>query len=241
MRIRVPIVVVLLFALLTGCASNDFGAPVSGRIHNPNASYHTVARDETLFSISWMYGHDYRDVARWNSISSPYYIHTGQRLRLKPQTGSRSQQRPTYQKQQQKKQASIKAKSTYRYSKPGRWVWPTRGKLVQGFTAKEMGKKGIAISGRTGQSIVASAAGKVVYSGSGLLRYGKLIIIKHNNTYLSAYAHNRKLLVKEGASVTAGQAIAEMGNTGTKRTMLHFEIRKDGKPVNPLQYLPKKK
>jgi lipoprotein NlpD len=111
---------------------------------------------------------------------------------------------------------------------------------VRGFSSTDSGKKGIAIAGRPGATIIAAAAGKVVYSGEGLLRYGKLIIIKHNNTYFSAYAHNRRLLAKEGSQVKSGQKIAEMGRTGTDRTMLHFEIRKDGKSVNPLYYLPKK-
>src|SRR4051812_3368535 len=115
------------------------------------------------------------------------------------------------------------------------WVWPTKGKLLEGFSEAT---KGIDISGKPGQAVTASAAGKVVYSGAGLKGYGKLIIIKHNNTYLSAYAHNNKILVKEGETVTKGQKIAEMGNTDTDLVKLHFEIRKNGKPVDPLKHLP---
>jgi lipoprotein NlpD len=115
------------------------------------------------------------------------------------------------------------------------WIWPTKGKVLEGFTEST---KGIDIAGKPGQSVTASAAGKVVYSGAGLRGYGKLIIIKHNNTYLSAYAHNNKLLVKEGQTVTKGQQIAEMGNSDTSLVKLHFEIRKNGKPVDPLKYLP---
>jgi lipoprotein NlpD len=115
------------------------------------------------------------------------------------------------------------------------WTWPTKGKVLEGFTE---GTKGIDIAGKSGQSVTASAAGKVVYSGAGLRGYGKLIIIKHNNTYLSAYAHNNKILVKEGQTVDKGQKIAEMGDTDTHLIKLHFEIRKNGKPVDPLKYLP---
>jgi lipoprotein NlpD len=117
------------------------------------------------------------------------------------------------------------------------WLWPTSGKLVTGFS-DTANLKGIDIAGKAGQPIFASAAGKVVYAGTGLRGYGKLVIVKHNNTYLSAYAHNKDLLVKEGQQVTRGQKIAEMGNTDSDEVKLHFEIRKLGKPVDPLKYLP---
>ena len=119
------------------------------------------------------------------------------------------------------------------------WLWPTRGKVLQGYQPDSPGKKGIDISGRKGQSVMAAADGKVVYAGSGLVGYGRLIIIKHTESLLSAYGHNSELLVSEGEHVKAGQTIAKMGNSGTDRTQLYFEIRKDGKPVNPLRYLPK--
>lgn len=115
------------------------------------------------------------------------------------------------------------------------WIWPTTGKLLSSFSKNS---KGVKISGQAGQPILASAGGEVVYSGHGLRGYGNLIIIKHNNTYLSAYAHNSKILVKEGETVVKGQKIAEMGNTDTDTTQLHFEIRKHGKPVDPMEYLP---
>ncbi len=117
------------------------------------------------------------------------------------------------------------------------WVWPAKGKIVNGFS-EATSLKGIDIAGSAGQPIAASAAGKVVYAGSGLRGYGKLIIIKHNETYLSAYAHNRDILVKEGQQVGKGQKIAEMGNTDADQVKLHFEIRRQGKPVDPLRYLP---
>jgi len=121
-----------------------------------------------------------------------------------------------------------------------RWVWPTRGKVIKGFSASAEGKKGLDIAGKPGQTIVAAANGKIVYAGSGLRGYGKLIIIEHNKKYLSAYAHNRLLKVTEGDRVAQGQPIAEMGKTGTSRTMLHFEIRRDGQSVDPKRYLPPK-
>jgi lipoprotein NlpD len=115
------------------------------------------------------------------------------------------------------------------------WIWPAKGRLLEGFSEAS---KGIDIGGKAGEPVTASAAGKVVYSGGGLRGYGKLIIIKHNNTYLSAYAHNNKILVKEGQTVVRGQKIGEMGSTDTDLVKLHFEIRKNGKPVDPLKHLP---
>ena len=118
------------------------------------------------------------------------------------------------------------------------WRWPTRGELIRTFTADEPGKKGVDIRGRLGQPIWSAAAGRVVYGGNGLAAYGNLLIIKHDDNYLTAYAHNHKLRVQEGDSVIAGQHIADMGKSGTEQVMLHFEIRYQGKRVDPLRYLP---
>lgn len=120
------------------------------------------------------------------------------------------------------------------------WRWPAQGAVVTNFVAADPVRKGIDIAGDSGAEVRAAARGRVVYSGSGLPRYGNLIIIKHNDDYLSAYAHNDQLLVAEGAAVQAGQAIARMGASGTDRVKLHFEIRRDGRPVNPLQFLPRR-
>jgi lipoprotein NlpD len=117
------------------------------------------------------------------------------------------------------------------------WVWPATGKVITGFS-DTANLKGIDIAGKAGQPVLASAAGKVVYAGTGLRGYGKLVIVKHNADYLSAYAHNREILVKEGQQVTKGQKIAEMGNTDSDQVKLHFEIRQRGKPVDPLRFLP---
>ncbi|KUI97834.1 peptidoglycan DD-metalloendopeptidase family protein [Vibrio sp. MEBiC08052] len=123
-------------------------------------------------------------------------------------------------------------------TKIDRWLWPTKGRVVRQFSAIDQGNKGIDIAGQRGQSVVSSAAGTVVYSGNALRGYGNLVIIKHNDKYLSAYAHNDRLLVSEGQSVKAGQKIATMGSSGTSSVRLHFEIRYQGKPVNPKRYLP---
>jgi lipoprotein NlpD len=120
------------------------------------------------------------------------------------------------------------------------WSWPVSGRVIRGYDPKSAGKKGVDIAGKTGQSVRAAAAGKVVYSGSGLSGYGRLIIVKHNKNFLSAYAHNRKLIAREGQWVEKGEVIAQMGSSGTDRTQLHFEIRKQGRPVDPLRYLPKR-
>ena len=118
-----------------------------------------------------------------------------------------------------------------------RWYWPAEGKVIRTFSRS--GGKGIDIAGRLGQPILAASDGQVVYSGSGLIGYGQLIIVKHNKRFLSAYAHNNKILVKEGDEVRGGQRIAEMGKSGARQVMLHFEIRRDGRPTDPLRYLPK--
>jgi lipoprotein NlpD len=136
--------------------------------------------------------------------------------------------------------AAAKAAQTMLPSDRLTWAWPASGRLLRAFDARREDRKGIDIGGRSGQPVRAAAGGKVVYSGSGLGGYGRLIIIKHNKEYLSAYAHNRKLIASEGQWVEKGQEIALMGNSGTDRVQLHFEIRKLGKPVDPLRYLPRR-
>jgi len=210
-------------------------------------TYHRVQPGETLYSISWRYGLDYREVAGWNHIQSPYTIYTGQLLRVSPpvererriaSAPSASRVAPVVNKPAA---ASTSAPSPTSDSAPIRWQWPVRGSLKQTFSEADLGRKGIDIAGQAGQSIRAAAAGNVVYAGSGLLNYGKLIILKHDDNYLSAYAYNRTLLVKEGDRVAAGQHIADMGNKSSGPAMLHFEIRYDGRPINPLKYLPQQR
>ena len=120
------------------------------------------------------------------------------------------------------------------------WAWPANGMLIGKFSSNGSLNKGIDIAGELGQPVLAAADGAVVYAGSGLRGYGELVIIKHSDAYVSAYGHNRRLLVREGQQVKVGQHIAEMGSTGADRVKLHFEIRRQGKPVDPLQYLPRR-
>ncbi len=137
-----------------------------------------------------------------------------------------------------KKTPEATSATTSKSDKVSKWLWPTKGRVIKNFSAGEQGNKGIDIAGQRGQPIVSTASGTVVYSGNALRGYGNLVIVKHNDNYLSAYAHNDKLLVSEGQSVTSGQKIATMGSSGAKSVKLHFEIRYQGKSVNPKRYLP---
>jgi lipoprotein NlpD len=181
-------------------------------------------------------------LASINGLRSPYTIKPGQTLRLSsaktyrsPPTTRTTTRATTRTTTTTRKPA---ATSSPLDNRKVSWQWPVHGKLITTFKSNKTGRKGIDIAGTEGKAIKAAAAGKVVYSGNGLISYGNLVIIKHNRNYLSAYAHNRRLLVKEGDTIKAGQKIAELGRTGTDSPRLHFEIRKNGKPVNPLQYLP---
>ena len=231
-------------------------------------TYHVVKRGETLYSISWLYGHDYRKIAHWNGVMSPYVIKEGQRLSLLRPQGVESWQSTAHLSKKVAKSGrrdevlkGSRAKSdkmteravpvTKRVEKNGRksrvnkslqWSWPTRGgQILQTFDSTDPGKSGLDIGGRNGQSIYSVSSGRVVYSGGGLPRYGKLIIVKHDNVFLSAYAHNKDLLVKEGDWVKVGQIIARMGDSGTSKVKLHFEIRRNGRAINPLGVLPKRR
>ena len=219
---------------------------------------HRVKKGETLYSIAFRYGIDYRSLAKVNGIKAPYQILIGQQLTIIPQANSPS--RATVQRSKpsktvptktpyrvsttkrgsvQSKSKNIPAKSaSYSSNRKVYWHWPVRGKIVTSFSPKDH-RKGIDIRGKVGDTVAATDAGDVVYSGDGLLGYGNLIIIRHNSSYLSAYGHNKKLLVKEGAKVKRGEKIAEMGRSRKKGAILHFEIRRNGKPVNPLRYLPR--
>ena len=207
-------------------------------------TYHRVQPGDTLYSISWRYGLDYREVAGWNHIQSPYTIYNGQLLRVTPPIGQKRRvvSEPAITRAAPVMNAPVapatRSPSSTTSSAPLKWLWPVKGRVKQTFSETDLSRKGIDIGGKSGQSIVAAAAGNVVYAGSGLLNYGKLIILKHDDNYLSAYAYNRALLVKEGDVVAAGQHIADMGNKTNGVAMLHFEIRYDGRPINPLKFLP---
>ena len=256
---RLRIIISLLF--IQSCTST-IEAPVDSRktdqINTPatvssyepesvSKGFHKVISGDTLYSIAWRYGLDYRYIARWNSISERYVIYPGQEIRLIPTTGSSRPEvppqiatRPTSpatSKPPVKNKTATSTKPTVTQSIV-KWRWPADGPLLTSNTPTS--KNGVDISGIVGQSIDAAATGEVVYSGSGLLGYGKLIIIKHNETFLSAYAHNQNIHITEGDKVVAGQRIATMGYGKNNKPMLHFEIRKNGKPTNPLLFLPKK-
>ena len=218
-RLAVPILTLLLGA----CASQSAWEP----------DEHIVRRGETLFSIAWRYGKDPRAVARWNQLGDGSLIYPGQVIRLTPpSTAGKAAVTPPPRKPEPKPLPVIPAQS------PPPWGWPTDGSVSVEFRGKPGTGTGILIDGRAGQPINAAASGRVVYAGSGLIGYGQLIILKHNDTYLSAYGYNASLLVKEGELINKGQRIATMGEGPERKARLHFEIRRNGKPVNPRQYLP---
>jgi lipoprotein NlpD len=214
---------ILLTLLLAACSS--------GSSWQAKPEQHIVRKGETLFAIAWRYGKDPADVARWNQLGDGSLIYPGQVIRLTPPSGA-SQRGGSTRNGSRESLPSIPAQP----SPP--WAWPTRGRIAVEFGGKPGSGTGVLIDGRAGQAIVAAASGKVVYAGGGLIGYGQLIIVKHNDTYLSAYGHNAKLLVKEGQSVRKGQQIATMGEGPERKPRLHFEIRRNGEPVNPRQYLP---
>lgn len=240
----------ILFTGAGGCARFvDYGEGYSREADykdprppkNTTITYHTVRKGETLYSIAWQYGHDYRAVASWNQLSRSYTIYPGQKLRVRaPDSQSVAKSSSTSKKSASRKSSTTSRKVATSARSP-QWRWPTQGKVISRFAANDPTRQGIDISGKRGQPVVAAASGWVVYSGNGLRGYGNLVIIQHNETYFSAYAHNQKVLVKEKDKVKSGQRIADMGNSGTDRVMLHFEIRRNGKPSNPLKYLPKQR
>jgi len=193
--------------------------------------FHTVQRGDTLIRIALDNGQNWRDVARWNNLDNPSLIEVGEVLRVVPPQGDGVVARPITAGSNASSAASAPAGED-----EVAWIWPARGTTLAGFD--ELKNKGVDIAGRAGDPVLAAADGRVVYAGSGLRGYGNLVILKHNNTYLTAYAHNQSLLVKEDQAVKQGQKIAEMGSTDADRVKLHFEIRRQGKPVDPARYLP---
>jgi len=203
----------------------------------------TVQRGDSLYKIGRAHGISALDLALWNGIQPPYTIYPGQRLRLYPATGkstgtasSKPPQTPAATRPAQSPPPQMPAQAPER--SPFKWRWPTDGQVVTRFEQSDATRQGVDIGGKSGQAVRASADGLVVYSGAGLVGYGELVIIKHDEQWLTAYGHNRARLVNEGARVKAGDKIAEMGRTGAARDMLHFEIRYNGRPVDPQRYLP---
>lgn len=198
-----------------------------------------VQRGDTVYALARIHSITPADLIAWNSLSNPSTIYPGQIIRLYPQ-GAGGGRVPTTVVTAPRPSGGTSSTTTP--VAPVRsnvsWRWPADGAVVGRYVAGETTKQGVDIAGTSGQAVKAAADGVVVYSGAGLVGYGELIIVKHNEQWLSAYGHNRKRLVNEGQSVKAGQQIAEMGRTGANRDMLHFEIRYNGKPVDPQQYLP---
>lgn len=242
---------ILLVFLLTACTSPDI---YYNRDFNPPVYFgaHIVQSGETLYNIAWRYGRDYKELASANNIRSPYVLTVGQRINLEVDensyrsrpSGSSKSVKSSSNVTKRKSQAVSGNKSTNN-KKPSisnniTWGWPHVGLILAKYSVNSRNRninKGIDIGGTEGDEIRAAASGEVVYAGNGLLGYGNLIIINHSERYLSAYGHNEVILVKEGEKVRLGQRIARMGRKGQK-PLLHFEIRKDGQPVNPENYLP---
>ena len=293
------VMISIAILLLSGCrASGNHRAPVverdvstkkpqtlsrgpAQREQEVRPQFYVIQKGDTLYSIAFEHGLDYREVAEQNNIENPAAIQIGQQIKLLPSDDVVSERsridtkplaaatpgvivkkdQPKIAKlpysdkavaqienmQQETGQSVAAVAAPIPLVKPAQeidtaadegmeWSIPTKGKVISEYS-ESANRKGVDIAGVKGQTVVASAAGKVVYSGSGLRGYGKLVIIKHNKTYLSAYAHNEQIMVKEGQSVTKGQKIAEMGSTDADQVKLHFEIRKFGKPVDPAKFL----
>lgn len=254
---RLLTLIALIFAL-TACLGGGHPAPVVERQGRPSVipDSHLVHRGETLYSIAWRYGMDFKGLASANNIGWPYTIYPGQRLKIKAAASSTAKTRGSTSASTARTTTSQSSRVTKPTSAntsketadglaldakrfPFRWQWPVKGRLLKTYHSGSAVHKGIDIQGNLGEPVRAANSGKVVYAGSGLVGYGKLLIIKHDEQYLSAYGHNRVLLVGEGELVKVGQKIAEIGDTGTDRAKLHFEIRRNGQPINPLSKLPR--
>ncbi|WP_428101785.1 peptidoglycan DD-metalloendopeptidase family protein [Candidatus Rariloculus sp.] len=214
---------------------------------------YVVQPGDTLYTIAWRYGVDYRTLASWNGLENPDLILVGQLIRLSASPGAEPEPRVAAPAPQPAPRAPtapgprvaapVPQPAQRAPAPPGpvlpspRWQWPTQGPVISEFGSTQAIASGIGIGGRPRQPVNAAAGGRVVYAGSGLIRYGQLVIIKHNDTFLSAYGYNDRLVVDQGDDVRQGQKIAEMGLGPERTARLHFEIRRNGVPVNPAQYL----
>jgi lipoprotein NlpD len=240
--------------------------PLPGAENAGKPGYYTVKRGDTVMRIGLETGQAWRDIVRWNNLENPNLIEVGQVLRVvppvaataaaSPATGAVSRPvasssvapagaTPPVGQAAPAASAAAAAPAASASTAPATatagedeivFIWPGTGAVIAGFD--EAKNKGLDLGGKAGDPVVAAADGRVVYAGAGLRGYGNLVILKHNNTYLTAYAHNQTLLVKEDQTVRKGQKIAEMGNSDADRVKLHFEIRRQGKPVDPAKYLP---
>ena len=206
--------------------------------------YYTVQRGDTLTRIALDNGQSWQDLVRWNSLPNAHLIEVGQVLRVSPPGSAVASSGVVVQPIANAAEAPATSTKPPVSASPALnddglgFIWPANGRVISNFD--EVKNKGLGIAGQAGDAVQAAADGQVVYAGSGLRGYGNLIILKHNNTFLTAYAHNQTLLVKEDQTVRKGQKIAEMGKTDSDRVKLHFEIRRQGKPVDPSKYLPQR-
>jgi len=227
----------------------SMGASMPGSENAGKPGYYSVRPGDTLTKIALENGQAWRDIAKWNGLDNPNVIEVDQVLRVAPPATDASNRpmaaaKPANAPPTSTTQATNTATNTAANQTPSStssddnlvFAWPHPGQVLTGFD--ETKNKGLDFAGKAGDPVLAAADGKVVYAGSGLRGYGNLVILKHNNTYLTAYAHNQSLLVKEDQTVQKGQRIAEMGNSDADRVKLHFEIRKQGKPVDPAKLLP---
>ena len=238
--------------------ASDTSKPLPGAENAGKPGYYTVKPGDTMIRVGLESGQNWKDLVKWNNLENANVIEVGQVLRVVPpgENASGVSTRPITVSKAETRPLDAKPAPTAASSAPAaapapapapvaavregdddiNWMWPAAGPVSSVF---EEGKsKGLGISGKPGDPVLAAADGRVVYAGSGLRGYGNLVILKHNATYLTAYAHNQTLLVKEDQAVKRGQKIAEMGNTDSDRVLLHFEIRKQGKPVDPARLLP---
>ncbi|WP_276329689.1 amidase activator ActS [Lelliottia aquatilis] len=222
----------MLTLMLAGCSGSKSGSDGSY-----SGSVYTVQRGDTLSKISRMTGTSVRDLARMNGISPPYTIEIGQKLKV---NGSSSSGKKSSSKGKTAKVTPSYAVPQSSWPPVGQrcWVWPASGKVIAPYSTSEGGNKGIDIAAARGTPVYASGAGKVVYVGDQLRGYGNLIMIKHGEDYITAYAHNDTLLVNNGQNVKAGQKIATMGSTGASTVALHFQIRYRATAIDPQRYLP---
>jgi lipoprotein NlpD len=245
----------------TPAAPADSAKPLPGAENNGKPGFYTVKPGDTLIRIGLENGQNWKDLIKWNGLDNPNIIEVGQVLRVvapgvdpntassKPITAARVDTRPLDAKAASPAASGASAPATSAVATAStsaslpkdadddvNWAWPAAGTVVAPFDEGKV--KGLVFGGKAGDPVLAAADGRVVYAGSGLRGYGNLIILKHNNTYLTAYAHNQTLLVKEDQSVKRGQKIAEMGSTDADSVKLHFEIRKQGKPIDPAKLLP---
>jgi lipoprotein NlpD len=245
------VLVVAMLVFLAACSHQPNKVSIierSSGAGTASGSHYKIKRGDTLYAIAWRYGVSYQQLASYNKIATPYVISIGQKLRIPSKSyrgssnASATRKNPPKTTRRSTVKTPVTPTTVISSGVPKKntesWRWPTAGTVEGGYTTTGKIHKGIDIAGKYGQPIYAAKSGKVVYAGAGLKAYGLLIIVKHDERFLSAYAFNSKVFVTEGDQVKVGAKIAEMGKKESKYTRLHFEIRLDGKPQNPKKYLP---